>query len=221
MDPQENPPAQNSENAAPRDRRGWWARHRATLHAVGFIVALLVAAPTGRTLLVGLPLILIGVAIRTWSMGYLLKDAQLCTAGPYGYVRNPLYLGSLFILAGVVVAANCFPLTVVAVLVTALTYALTMRSEEALLTEAFGQAYLEYCAQTPRLLPWRGRVMPLQGQRFTWERLFNNNGHEFAGWVILLVILLGLKAAAGAHWGWWPYGASGVPLTYGIWWRGL
>ena len=43
----------------------------------------------------GIPVALVGVAIRTWAAGHVRKNQQLAISGPYAYVRNPLYIGSL------------------------------------------------------------------------------------------------------------------------------
>jgi len=95
------------------------------LHALGYLAALVVAMPRWPYLLWGLPLVVIGLALRTWALGYLTKNAALCTSGPYAYTRNPLYLGSLFILAGTCVAANNAYLTAVAAFLAVFVYIFT------------------------------------------------------------------------------------------------
>lgn len=222
MDSQPPATARPGTDTTTEHNRSFWARHRVTLHTSAYILSLLVAAPRWPYLLAGVPLVLVGLAIRTWASGYLLKDRTLCTAGPYAYTRNPLYAGSVFVLVGLCVIANSFPLTVVAVAALIIVYPLTVRYEETVLTQEFGDDYVEYCRRTPRLIPWRGRCMPGDSTRFTRQRAADNNAGESAGWVALLIVLLVLKAFAGAHWGFWPYGPTGEPpLTYGLWWRGF
>ena len=58
--------------------------------------------PTMSSVLWGLPLSLIGMLIRVWAAGHLAKNEDLAQSGPYGHVRNPLYLGSLFLAGGLV-----------------------------------------------------------------------------------------------------------------------
>jgi protein-S-isoprenylcysteine O-methyltransferase Ste14 len=48
----------------------------------------------------------VGEALRIWGCGHLRKNKDVITSGPYGYVRNPLYLGTLLILVGFCVAAG-------------------------------------------------------------------------------------------------------------------
>ncbi len=53
----------------------------------------------------GLGFALAGLAMRIWSMGYLLKKEELATAGPYGRTRNPLYVGTWLIGCGLALLA--------------------------------------------------------------------------------------------------------------------
>jgi protein-S-isoprenylcysteine O-methyltransferase Ste14 len=206
------------ENIPPR--RGFWARHRTKLHAVGYLLALAVAKPLWPYVLAGLPLVMIGIIIRTWALGYLTKDAALCQSGPYQYTRNPLYLGSLFILAGTCVAANNFYLSVVALLAAIWVYVFTVRSEENVLSGLFGEDYVQYCRRVPRLLPRCRAARPACPAEFSWDMARNSNASELAGWVLLLFLLLAAKGVVGPHLHWWPYQAP-VDLTYGIWYAGF
>src|SRR5580704_1790564 len=62
--------------------------------------------PTGRSLLCGVPVSLAGLALRGWAAGCLAKNRQLATGGPYAYTRNPLYLGTSLVAAGLAIAAR-------------------------------------------------------------------------------------------------------------------
>ncbi len=211
---------QAGDKPAAAGRRGFWARYRTRLHALAYVAALVVAMPRWPYLLWGLPLVAVGLLIRTWALGYLTKDAVLCTSGPYAYTRNPLYLGSLFILAGLCVAANNVYLTAAAALLATFVYIFTVRSEENVLLGLFGEDYEAYRRSVPRLVPrpWRRRyACPAE---FSWERARGSNAAELAGWVLLLFGLLVLKAVLGEHYQWWLY--SPLPrLTYGLWWWGF
>lgn len=69
-------------------------------------VLLVSARPARVTLALGLALILPGEVLRLWATGHLRKNEVLTTGGPFAYVRNPLYLGTLLIGTGFVVAAS-------------------------------------------------------------------------------------------------------------------
>jgi protein-S-isoprenylcysteine O-methyltransferase Ste14 len=75
----------------------------------GFLVVAVFAwfsRPTPLSLEIALPVSLMGLALRAWAAGCLAKNRQLATGGPYAYTRNPLYLGTLLVAAGLSIAAR-------------------------------------------------------------------------------------------------------------------
>jgi protein-S-isoprenylcysteine O-methyltransferase Ste14 len=64
------------------------------------------AHPTRTSLLAGALVLAPGLVLRGLASGHVQKDKQLTTSGPYAYTRNPLYLGSLILAAGFIVAAR-------------------------------------------------------------------------------------------------------------------
>ncbi|SVE42317.1 uncharacterized protein METZ01_LOCUS495171, partial [marine metagenome] len=49
---------------------------------------------------VGLPIALLGVAVRIYASGYIIKNKELASTGPYAIVRHPLYTGNILLLIG-------------------------------------------------------------------------------------------------------------------------
>ncbi|MBI1363295.1 MAG: hypothetical protein GC134_04870 [Proteobacteria bacterium] len=80
-------------------------------------------------------------------------DHKLMTNGPYAYVRHPMYtvLFSM-LLAFSLLAANWVSFLGGSALTLMITIFRTPK-EEAMLRAAFGQAYIDYCAKTPRYFP--------------------------------------------------------------------
>ena len=59
----------------------------------GFVVAAVVfvfARPTWRSILMGVPIAILGESIRVWAAGHLIKGQEVTTSGPYVFVRHPL-----------------------------------------------------------------------------------------------------------------------------------
>jgi protein-S-isoprenylcysteine O-methyltransferase Ste14 len=110
------------------------------------------AWPTWQAILIGGALIVVGLGIRAAASGHIRKNAALATSGPYAYTRNPLYLGSIVISAGFIVAARNIWLGLAAAAVFAIIYLPVIRAEENYLRSAFPE-YAEYAAQVPRLFP--------------------------------------------------------------------
>src|SRR5271155_59748 len=79
-------------------------------------VYLWLATPTAASMLIGSALIIPGLAVRGLASGHVQKNEQLTTTGPYAYTRNPLYLGSLILAVGFVIAARNIWIALVLVL---------------------------------------------------------------------------------------------------------
>jgi len=122
---------------------------------MGFIVAavyLWLAHPTMKTLALSLALVLPGLWLRGYAAGYVRKNAEITMTGPYGYTRNPLYLGSMLILLGFGAATGSMWLTVVLLAVFLAIYIPTILGEEAYLRTHFA-GFDAYMQKVPRLLP--------------------------------------------------------------------
>jgi len=126
------------------------------LYAV--LTALVVASrPTPALLAAGALLAFLGEALRIWAAGHLVKSVRLVTSGPYARTRNPLYLGRLLIMTGLLVAARIDPLVNLAAL--AIGYGLFFlyylprkeRVEGSRLAARHGEAYEAYRRDVPAL----------------------------------------------------------------------
>ncbi|HKN35407.1 MAG TPA: isoprenylcysteine carboxylmethyltransferase family protein [Terriglobales bacterium] len=122
---------------------------------LGFGFAVLyvwLAQPTSLSILAGGCLALPGLVMRGIASGHVTKNEQLTMSGPYAYVRNPLYLGSLVLAAGFAVAARSWVIVIVMAVMFAAVYLPVIRSEEVFLRQKFPK-YEEYSRHVPRLLP--------------------------------------------------------------------
>jgi protein-S-isoprenylcysteine O-methyltransferase Ste14 len=133
----------------------WSAIARRVRVPLGFAFALLylwLAKPTVKSILVGAALVIPGLAIRALASGYLQKNEQLATGGPYAYTRNPLYLGSLILAVGFALAARSWWIVAGIVLLFFVIYLPVIRAEEVFLRKRFPQ-FDEYAREVPSLLP--------------------------------------------------------------------
>lgn len=91
---------------------------------------------------------------KQWALqARVVKGHELITDGPYGIVRNPIYLG----LFGLLVATGLVLSTWWALLATAVVYLIgtwiRIRAEERLLRELFGAQFDAYAARVKAFLP--------------------------------------------------------------------
>ena len=135
------------------------------------LVMILFAQPTVETLTVGFVAALIGEGIRFWGVSICGSETRttgavgatnLITDGPFGYVRNPLYVGNIMIYTGCGIMSNAlFPwLQIAALVFFILQYYLIVTREEKFLTEAFSEEYSRYVQNVPRFFP---RLVPYRG----------------------------------------------------------
>ncbi|MBV9700881.1 MAG: isoprenylcysteine carboxylmethyltransferase family protein [Candidatus Eremiobacteraeota bacterium] len=143
-------------------------KNRGLLLALPAAALLIFGRPDLFSITLGLPLAVIGELVRCWAVGYsgvttrndVVTAPQLITAGPYGYVRNPLYLGNFITAAGFAIAFTGGNASAVrtALIVGCLAcmlavYVIVVAHEERFLRGQFGERFEAYCARVPRIVP--------------------------------------------------------------------
>ena len=116
------------------------------------VLFLFLARPTGKTMLWSLLLVAPGLWLRGYASGYVRKNAELTTSGPYAYTRNPLYLGSMLIAFGFGAASASWGVVACLAVLFAAIYVPTIQGEEEYLRGRFVE-FNRYAAEVPRLLP--------------------------------------------------------------------
>ncbi len=165
------------------------SRYRVTAGWLVGVLVVLLARPTALSLLLGLPLALVGELARLWASGHIEKTRCLATGGPYAHSRNPLYVGSMLIALGVALA--CWsPWVVLAVALYFLAfYPSVMREEAAFLARKFPVEYAAWEGQVPLFWP-RLRPGGQRTSRFEWARVRVNREWRTAAALPFLAILL-------------------------------
>lgn len=164
--------------------------HRVRIGLPLAVVCVVLARPTPRSMIVGTGLAFIGLLVRGAAAGHLAKHATLTTSGPYAVVRHPLYLGSVVVAAGLVVAGASWTAAILVAGYLAAFYPLAMRREEEKLGRRYGRVFEEYAARVSPLWP-RSTRAGVRSWRFSWT-LYRYNG-EFQS-------ALGVLAALAVLW---------------------
>lgn len=152
--------------------------------------------------LVSLALVLLGLAGRAWAAGCAgrhtrlarIEAPRLVTGGPYGYVRNPIYLASIFLGLGMVGLLGDPWMLVPCLAVFVFLYASIVPAEEEFLSAQFGLAYARYRENVPRLVPRLSRWPEAESAPFdatAWR-------YEARLALVLVAIYAVMRAAA-----WW------------------
>ena len=198
---------------------------------------LIARATSPRTILIGLPLLLLGVWLHTWAKGCLRQNRVVATTGPYRFVRHPFYLANALIDGGLVVMAGWWPLAVVLPLWWLAIYVPVIRGEERYLAEKFPGEYPEYKRRVPCFIPWRRPLPPLAsghpGDGFRWSNPNIAGGEELPrvvrilAYPLLFFVIGGLRAGPlysgeGLPWlndGWNLAGLAGLIMLYVLAWE--
>ena len=144
--------------SAPSQLQQWSRIARRIRVPMGFLFAafyvwhLYYVPPTYHSLALSLLLVIPGAMLRGYASGYVKKNAELATTGPYAYTRNPLYLGSMLMAFGFAAASRSWVIFVLLALLFTIIYLPTILSEEAFLRQAFPE-FEAYTRQVPRMFP--------------------------------------------------------------------
>jgi protein-S-isoprenylcysteine O-methyltransferase Ste14 len=161
--------------------RGFFFRNRGSIPIPFFIISmvLLFIFKESRSLysifhswtfVCGLLMGLAGQGLRTWAIGYSgnttrasnASATSLVTAGPYAYLRNPMYLGSFFIGLGAMLISDATWLTLSYMPLFFLYYWPIVCHEEDYLSSRFADDYRAYASAVPA---WRPRITPYRNRR--------------------------------------------------------
>jgi protein-S-isoprenylcysteine O-methyltransferase Ste14 len=98
-----------------------------------------------------------GLCLRVWSQMHIhhrLKVNKVFTiTGPYAYIRNPLYVANMLMLAGVAFMSKLFWFVPLMLVYSAIIYSFVVRYEEAKLAKQYGTLYADYFTRVPRWFP--------------------------------------------------------------------
>jgi protein-S-isoprenylcysteine O-methyltransferase Ste14 len=158
----------------------------------GFLLAaafLWLSAPSWTSLAAGIPVSIAGLAIRAWAAGHLEKNLVLTGSGPYSFVRNPLYIGTLAVAAGLAIASRRWVLGALFAVAFVLIYLPVVELEEQHLRNLFPD-YAEYARAVPKLIPRFSRGTQSH-KPFSWSRYGGNREYEaLAGFLAGVAVLV-------------------------------
>lgn len=151
------------------------------------IIFVVFAKPNLPMLAIGLALAVAGEALRIWAAGCISKNARLACGGPFGFVRNPLYLGSLLIAFGYCFMSGLWWSFLLTALFYYYFYYGTIYNEEEHLRNVLGEPYVQYTNAVPRLRPRLRRYTGAEAEPFTWRLVWHNREQQSILGVALFV----------------------------------
>lgn len=128
---------------------------------IGVIVALAIIITSESNMwsfLIGFLISSLGNLLRVWASGYIRKERELATSGPYSLTRNPLYLGNFLIGAGFCIASWQILSIPIFILYFLIFYIPLIRIEEERMKEIFREDYIQYKKSVPVFFPRFGKI---------------------------------------------------------------
>lgn len=149
----------------------------------------------------GVAVALAGESLQLWAAAHLRKNIQVVKSGPYGWLRNPMYVGRFFVGLGLTLLTWRWFIVLPYIAFFWLYAQARVLGEERHLAALFGEEYQAYCARVRRWLPLPPREK-LSEERWSWSALGRNHELRVAAGVVVVMALLKLRLEAlGKLWG--------------------
>lgn len=187
---------------------------------VVIIAIIMTADPNVSSLILGLPITLVGMALRLWTRGYAIEVGEISIHGPYRFVRHPHHLGTFLMLLGLCLTSRSFEILCGMLIGALLLFRHIFNQETQTLSRLGGVNYQDYYLRVPTLIP---NLKPYSGalcrkKAFSLRRaLLTGQPREFEGLVATIFVYLlmyGLTQVAQTTY--WRIGLGVCALIYGM-----
>ena len=149
------------------------------------------AVPVPALAAVGLVVALFGEYVRVYASGFIVKNQQLATDGPYRFVRHPLYSGNILLVIGFAIASSQWWALPLAAFLFWFYYPAAIEYEDRKLRGIFGAAWEQWAARTPALIPRFGSISPAGAGDRRWSMGVSSARN---GEIVFVVLCLGCAA---------------------------
>lgn len=161
------------------------------------VVLILVYALTSQaiplTAAIGLAAAALGTLIRLYASGYIMKNRELASSGPYQFVRHPLYTGNILLVMGFSVANTSLWAVPLALAFFWFYYPPAIEYEDRKLHGIFGDTWKDWASRTPALLPKIAASRHADSGQWSFAKSLKKNG-ELA--ITLFVIACAYRVIA-------------------------
>lgn len=157
------------------------------------LVYALTSRPVPLALAVGAPLVVIGMLVRLYASGFVMKNKELATHGPYALVRHPLYTGNIVSIVGFAIAGATLWALPLALVFFWFYYPPAIEYEDRKLRRLFGQQWEQWAGATPALAPKLANVGRMRGGSWSFAKSMRQNGEGIIA--IYIVVCLWITIA--------------------------
>ena len=168
-------------------------RWRIRAGSIGLTLVLILSRPNLASFLAGLGVCLIGLLIRTWASGHLIKEKKLVVSGPYQHTRNPLYFANLIIGISVVIGSLSWWVLIIFIVYFLLFYPPAVKRERRKMKGLFPEEYEKYEKNVPLFFPSLKPHRLPEKRKFSWELYQKNKEYRALLGALLFWLLMALK----------------------------
>lgn len=126
--------------------------------------------------IVGTVMAALGIAVRMWAAGHVKKNKVLATDGPYAYVRHPLYVGNILLLAGFSIASMLWWSYLLMAFLLWFYYPPTIAYEDSKLHDIFGEQWENWSKDIHALIPTFRNRAGTSGSEWSFKQSLVQNG---------------------------------------------
>jgi len=130
--------------------------HEASRQIIGLLLTVyfaVIAQPIDWLYYSAAVIVVLGIVVRLWASGFIMKNKELATNGPYALVRHPLYVGNILILIAFSAASGLWWTVLIVLAFLWFYYPTAIEYEDRKLHKIFGDAWQVFADRTPALLP--------------------------------------------------------------------
>ncbi|MBA7716314.1 hypothetical protein ES703_125384 [subsurface metagenome] len=160
---------------------------------IGFLAGILFiwrADPSPISFFIGTLFIFCGELIRFVSSGTLKKFEGVTRNGIYAHTRNPLYIGSFIMGTGACIISKDALFSAVFFTFFILLYGQVILKEEKYLIGRYGEEYVRYLKEVPRILPRNINIKYIFSETSPALAIKNQEGKTLCGIMLVLMIMI-------------------------------
>ncbi len=145
--------------------------------AVLFVLLVsLLGQPQETLLYIGTAIAIVGMVVRMWAAGYVMKNKELATTGPYAYVRHPLYVGNILLLVAFSLASSLWWSFLLMAFLLWFYYPPTISYEDNKLHNIFGEDWENWSKDINALIPTFGKKAGTAKSDWSFKKSLMQNG---------------------------------------------
>jgi protein-S-isoprenylcysteine O-methyltransferase Ste14 len=165
-------------------------KYRAFVGILCLVAVLLLATPNTWSIFIGFFFMMIGMFFRAWSSGYIDKDRELATEGPYSLTRNPLYFGNLLLGSGIAIACNNWITYLICAVYYVFFFSFLITIERKRLKSRFGPQYEEWARQANLFFP---KIKKIKKFNFNIAYYMKNREYRVLFYSLFVIAVLIIK----------------------------